>query len=530
MSNEFGRGVELVATRSILRRNEMAPPPPSPPLPSAFRDGDQEMNKDREEGVDKSTTAFSGRSRGTNEEEEGVELELHRLSSIDVRRRYHRRLSSCSSPFIKQQRKSNPRGRTQSLLVLLSPSLDAPPQASKTAAAAKAALRFTDDPTKQWPVGNVKSNNDNSTFTTNIHDMLEREKVMQIKKSSDEFEAVFRPKEKKSFEAFEATYRSKGENHSTAMEQHRTWATQTLKSNAAKKEELSSPKKEQHLMEEDIISGAVEYLKKVKNDRVKSLGNVSSPTREEEEVCVGVRASLTKEGTKEQAYSGGKEPPSTTYVKEEVHASSDDTVQENLSSISLPSLVRARRMSPFPPSIANSTRLGDDDGAGVDESPTTTDLNPSRLSGRYPSSNKGQCRGNEDACSTGSPTDVTRFPSSDFCHVHDSVDDAVDRIDDAINGCIGDAFQCGNDNEAYYHHIYASPDEDDNEEMRLRDRRHKKHMKRRTSRRYGSSSGRVGRASHKVRFGPDTILSELTMIKEDSFYNVLQLPFDEFDQ
>ena len=275
-------------------------------------------------------------------------------------------------------------------------------------------------------------------------------------------------------------------------------------------------------MEEDTISGAVAYLKKVKNNRIESLGKVSYPTRDEGVgVCdVGVRASLKKD------------------VKEEMHANSDDTVQRFLSSIWLPSLVRARRMSQLPSSIANSTRLGDDDYAAVDECPTTTtrrrttDLIPSRPHDRYPSSNKGQCRRNEDVRSTGSPTDVEIFPSPDFfCHVHDAVDNAVDRIDDAIHGCIGDAFPCGNDSELHYHHrIYVSlPDVDDNEEMRLRDRRHnKKHMMRRTTRRYGSSSGRVRRG--KVRFGPDTILSEGTMIKEDSFYNVLQLPFDDFDQ
>ena len=520
MSNEFGRGVELVATRSTLRRNELAPPPPPPPPPS-FRDGDREMNKDREDGADKSTTTASlGRSGVANDDEEGLELELHRLSSIEGIRRYHRRLkSSSSSPFVKQQRMSNPRGRTQSLLVLLSPSMDATPRGSMTAAAAKATLRLSADHTNRWPVDNdVKSNDDISSFTTNINNdmlLLEGEKAMQIKKSSEEFEAVYRPKEKKSFEAFDATYRSK-------VQQRRPGSTQTLQSNPAKKEKSSSPKKEgQHLMEEDTINGAVAYLKKVKNDRIESLGKVSYPTRDEGVgACdVGVRASLKKD------------------VKEGMHANSDDTVQGYLSSISLPSLVRARGMSPLPSSIANSTRLGDDDYAVVDESPTTTtttttDLIPSRPHDRYPSSNKAQYRGNEDVRSTGSPTDVERFPSSDFfCHVHDAVDNAVDRIDDAIHGCIGDAFPCGNDSELHYHHrIYASrPDVDDNEEMRLRDRRrNKKHMMRRTTRRYGSSSGRVRRG--KVRFGHDTILSEGTMIKEDSFYNVLQLPLDDFDQ
>ncbi len=491
------------------------------------------MNKDREDGADESTAASRGRTRVANEDGEGVELELHRPSSMEGRRRYHRRLasssSSSSSPLIRQQRMSNPRGRTQSLLVLLLPSsMDAPPRASMTAAAAKATLRLTADPTtNHWPVDSVKSSDDNSTLKTNINDMLllGGEKVMQMKKSSEEIEAVCRPKEKKSFEAFEATYRSKGTNRTTAMHQRRTGATQTLQSNPAKKEKSSSPKREEkHLMEEDTISGAVAYLKKVKNDRIESLGKVSHTTRDEEEegVCdVGVRASLKKN------------------VKEEMHANSDDTVQGYLSSsISLPSLVRARRMSPLPSSIANSTRLGDDDYAAVDECPTTTtrrrttDLIPSRPHDRYPSSNKGQCRRNEDVRSTGSPTDVEIFPSPDFfCHVHDAVDNAVDRIDDATHGCIGDAFQCGYDSELHYRHlIYASrPDVDDNEEMRLRDRRHnKKHMMRRTTRRYGSSSGRVRRG--KVRFGPDTILSEGTMIKEDSFYNVLQLPFDDFDQ
>ncbi len=66
------------------------------------------------------------------------------------------------------------------------------------------------------------------------------------------------------------------------------------------------------------------------------------------------------------------------------------------------------------------------------------------------------------------------------------VDNKVDRIDNPINNCIGDAYQCSNNYELYDDHINVSSDEGDNKEMRLMDHRHKKHITRRTSRRYGS--------------------------------------------
>ncbi len=121
------------------------------------------------------------------------------------------------------------------------------------------------------------------------------------------------------------------------------------------------------------------YLKKVKKGYVESLGKESLPMREEEEVCDGVRASLKKEGSKEQADSGGKEPMSTMDLKGDMHAKGNDTVQESLLLILLPSVIRVRRTMPLPLSITDLTCLGEEDGTGVNKSSMTTDLNPLRL-------------------------------------------------------------------------------------------------------------------------------------------------------
>jgi hypothetical protein len=425
MSNEFGRGVELVATRSTLRRNEPPPPPPS-----AFRDGDEEMNKDRD-GGDKST-ASSGISRGTNKNEEGVELELHRLPSTAVRRRFQRHLSSSSSPFVKQQRMSNSRGRTQTLLVILPPSLDAPPQAPMTAAA-KATLRFTADPTKECHV--------NSTLTTNINEMLEREKVLQLTKSSEDLNPL------RLIDRFPTSDKDQCQGNEDVCSTGSPTNVKRFPSSVDVEEGIDEIDDSVHLVS---VTMDLNHLGRFKPQ---SLGKYHCLVKEE------------------RSYTG---VPSSADIYEESSA--------DLTSVDF--------------SVVESVEV---------DSPCLDPTAP------------------RDALLPGCT--IQSLFGGDFCYVHDAVDNAVERIDDAINGCIGDVFQCGNENELYFHHIYP-----DNEEMRLRDRRHKKHMKRRTTRRYGSSSSRVGRALHKVRFGPDTILSEGTMIKEDSFDNVLQLPFDEFDQ
>ena len=114
----------------------------------------------------------------------------------------------------------------------------------------------------------------------------------------------------------------------------------------------------------------------------------------------------------------------------------------------------------------------------------------------------------------------------DFSNFHD----AVDRIEDAITGCMGDKYRLDvssfnlSDEESDDVPFYGFSDEEDNVEVRLGSCRHKKRMGQKNSQMYGGSGGRNRRASYKVNLSPGTIPSEELMVKEDSFDNVLHLP------
>jgi hypothetical protein len=114
----------------------------------------------------------------------------------------------------------------------------------------------------------------------------------------------------------------------------------------------------------------------------------------------------------------------------------------------------------------------------------------------------------------------------DFSNFHD----VVDRIEDAITGCMGDKYRLDvssvnlSDEESDDVPFYGFSDEEDNVEVRLGSCRHKKRMGQKNSQMYGGSGGRNRRASYKVNLSPGTIPSEELMVKEDSFDNVLHLP------
>jgi len=111
----------------------------------------------------------------------------------------------------------------------------------------------------------------------------------------------------------------------------------------------------------------------------------------------------------------------------------------------------------------------------------------------------------------------------DFSNFHD----VVDRIEDAITGCMGDKCRSSlnlSDEESDDDPFYGFSDEEDNVEVRLGSCRHKKRMGLKNSQIYGGSGGRNRRALYKVNFSPGTIPSEGLMVKEDSFDNVLHLP------
>ena len=107
----------------------------------------------------------------------------------------------------------------------------------------------------------------------------------------------------------------------------------------------------------------------------------------------------------------------------------------------------------------------------------------------------------------------------DFPNFHD----VVDRIDDAITGCMGSSLNLSDD-ESDDDPFHDFSDEEDNVEVRLRSGIHKKRTGQKNSQIYGCSGGRIGRASYKVNFSPSTIASKGLMVPEDSFDNVLRLP------
>jgi hypothetical protein len=108
----------------------------------------------------------------------------------------------------------------------------------------------------------------------------------------------------------------------------------------------------------------------------------------------------------------------------------------------------------------------------------------------------------------------------DFSNFHD----VVDRIEDAITGCMGDKYRLDVSSFNLSDEESGFSDEEDNVEVRLGSCRHKKRMGQKNSKMYGGSGGRNRRASYKVNFSPGTIPSEELMVKEDSFDNVLHLP------
>ena len=108
----------------------------------------------------------------------------------------------------------------------------------------------------------------------------------------------------------------------------------------------------------------------------------------------------------------------------------------------------------------------------------------------------------------------------DFSNFHD----VVDRIEDAITGCMGDKYRLDVSSFNLSDEESGFSDEEDNVEVRLGSCRHKKRMGQKNSQMYGGSGGRNRRASYKVNFSPGTIPSEELMVKEDSFDNVLHLP------